>query len=732
MINEHVLLGCAPTPLASYLKALAVLRLVAEAGVEGGGDPDATGFWHNDSFVLRTRLTDDELRNFFLEHYQPTPLVAPWGARSGFYAGGSEKAAREALATILCSENGQLAPFRAVIKAVQDLLLAHGFDEKASDDKKLELLNLCRSSLPEAVLPWLDACYVLTPDGRKFPPLLGTGGNEGSGSYVSGFAQQVIACIAKREHDGALSASLFGHHQHSVASDQMPGHFYPGAGGGPNASSGFSGPIQLNPWDYILVLEGTVLFAASAARRLESADPAVMVAPFTVRSRAGTTGSASAADDGDARGEIWMPLWSTPFGIHELRCLLTEGRAALNGKSARDGLDFARAVAQLGVDRGIKSFQRYGFLMRSGKAFLATPMNRVNVQRNVDADLINDLERRNWLAAVQRYARDENAPNAFRSAARQLDSALFALTQHSSRAALQNVLRHVGRIEAALSLSLKSQEAVRTPAPRLSQAWAVKAGGERASDSSEFRIAIALAGLRIVDGNGHSHLHARSHLAKISEPLNAEGDRKWEPTSSLAVWGAGPLTRNLGALLHRRRLEAARNNAEGETLASTTGATCDDIADFLAGATDDTRIAELFAGLTCVDLRRIDAPRGSREPFLPLAFALLKIFFTSEKLLHQLKLDWLPEDRLIRLPDEMPARLAANDVETAVKLAWQRLRGFGAKLPGRDPPRVIGVDGPRWLAALCIPLTREETRLLIQSLRLEAKDQHETISELNS
>ena len=43
MTAEIPLRGCTPTPLASYLKALAVLRLVAEAGTEGGGDPDATG-----------------------------------------------------------------------------------------------------------------------------------------------------------------------------------------------------------------------------------------------------------------------------------------------------------------------------------------------------------------------------------------------------------------------------------------------------------------------------------------------------------------------------------------------------------------------------------------------------------------------------------------------------------------------------------------------------------------
>ena len=61
MIHEHPLPGCTPTPLASYLKALAVLRLVAEVGADEGGDPYATGFWRDDVFVLRTQLTAEQL-----------------------------------------------------------------------------------------------------------------------------------------------------------------------------------------------------------------------------------------------------------------------------------------------------------------------------------------------------------------------------------------------------------------------------------------------------------------------------------------------------------------------------------------------------------------------------------------------------------------------------------------------------------------------------------------------
>lgn len=716
-VNDIVLAGCSPTPLASYLKALAVLRLVAEAGTEGGGDSEATGFWRDDVFVLRTRLTKDELRAFFLDRYRPTPLVAPWGARSGFFAGRPEKTAREALSAISNSDGDRLEPYRSTINAVRDLLSSHGFDEKASDEKKIELLNLCRAELPDHILPWLDACYVLTSEGRKFPPLLGTGGNEGSGSYVSGFAQQVVACIVRRGHDHALESALFGIAASNAHSDQTPGHFSPQGSGGANASTGFEGGVQLNAWDYLLCLEGTLFFASVSTRKQEFAPPQINF-PFTVAPTAAGHGSYLIAEERPKQAkrqvmEIWLPLWERPVGFDELKTMFSEGRVTLGARAILNGLDFARALAGLGVDRGLTSFQRFAFLMRNGQSFFATALDRYRVKRNTDADLIAELEHRNWLGSVQRYARDENAPNAFRAAAHQLDAALFALTQQASSTTFQTVLRHIGRIEAALVISTKAREAVRTPAPRLSLAWAMKADDA----SAEFHIAAALAGLTLRNADGHSVLHTRRHLTAVSEAANQEGDRQWEPTSRLAVWGAGPLTHNLAALLHRRRLAVEQLGAAGEVLSSTFGATRADVAAFLDRRTDDARTAEVLAGLACVDLRNFDPPRGYPDAALPPAFALLKIFFTPESILR--RLGWLPDDRSLRLPAEIPARLGANDVSTAVRIAWQRLRALGVKLPGRDPPQAVVADGPRWLAALCIPLAHHETRRLLVELQLD-------------
>lgn len=704
--NEIVLHGCTPTPLASYLKALAVLRLVAEQA----GDPNATAFWRDDVFVLRTRLSEEELLGFFLHCYQPTPIVAPWNGGSGFYPKDNQDGVR----AIESSSHRRFQDYRAAIGEARKIMQGLAMNQSPKNEQKAAFLRNLRNRAGERLLAWVDAAVILASENPAYPPLLGTGGNDGRLDFTNNFMQRladVIEIGTGKSLPGAeelLRTALFASPSAALI-QQSIGQFSPGNAGGPNASSAFEGDARINPWDFILMLEGAVLLAASAARRLESNSAAVLSAPFTVRSRLSTEGAAAMSDDQDARGEIWMPLWRLPLGLEEARALFTEGRAALGARPARDGLDFGRAVARLGVDRGIAAFQRYAFVMRSGKAFLATPLSRVQVRRNPQADLIDELDQREWLGRVQRYARDENAPNAFRAAAARLDATLFALTQSPGRTVVQDVLRQLGRIEALCATSPKTREAIRFPVPALSPEWV-----RRADDgSSESRVALALAGLSLpVEENGkRRYLGLRPHLAPL-----ARDAQSWDKDSYLACWGTGPLTRNLAAVLHRRRLEAVRLNAEGELLRSRTGATLADVQRFLDGETDDRRITELLAGLACTDLGQVTQPEPA-EFVSPLpAYALLKPFFTSEAMLH--RLEWLPPDRNLRLPAEIPARLASGDIDSALEIAWQRLRALGVKLPGRKPPRAVGLDGPRLLAALMIPLTFAETARLLRWLDL--------------
>ncbi|MDB5345972.1 MAG: hypothetical protein JWP89_4349, partial [Schlesneria sp.] len=79
-VPPHKLYGCSTLPLASYLKAIGVLRIVAKQA-----DPTAQGWWSGDVFCLHTRLDEVGLCRFFLADYRPTPIVVPWSG-SDFFA----------------------------------------------------------------------------------------------------------------------------------------------------------------------------------------------------------------------------------------------------------------------------------------------------------------------------------------------------------------------------------------------------------------------------------------------------------------------------------------------------------------------------------------------------------------------------------------------------------------------------------------------------------------------
>jgi CRISPR-associated protein Csx17 len=744
--EEIVLYGCTPTPLASYLKALAVLRLVAEQA----GDPDATGFWRNDVFVLRTTLTKADLCDYFLFRYKPMVILSPWNGRAGFLEGDeAEESTRKGpqILSQLCAGKGdRLAGYRRLVEQARSLREIVEFNDARAQLKEIErrkkrgeaideeerkrltarskelktiLLVALRSQMPDPFLDWMDACLVIGSDKPLPAPLLGSGGNEGSMDFSINHVALLMRLIdpdtdaPSAEAAGLLKQALF-EAPATLWSDVNLGQLSPGSVGGPNMSAGFSGPLLENPWSAVLALEGSISFSGSASKRLDStADPALSF-PFLVG--AVQAGAGSIAWGERAKPEIWLPIWDTPATYEDIHALIREGRLTLGRRQAESALDAARAVAGLGIDRGITAFERFGIYERRGDGYyVVTPVGRFAVPavRNRAVDLLSDLNRHGWLKQLHSVAAAKEVSTPLRAAAERLDTALFALTQNPGRTIVQKVLCEIGRIEALCATSPKTREAIRFPVPTLSSEWV-----RRADDgSSEFRIALALAGLSLPfeqDGK-QRYMAMRPHLA----PLTPDG-KSWDKDSHLICWGAGPLTRNLAAVLHRRRLEAVRLNAEGELLRSRTGATLADVRLFLDGETDDRRIAELLAGLACTDLSQLALPEALLEVVPPLpAYALLKPFFTSESLLRAIKIDGregLPPDCNLRLPAEIPARLASGDISNALENAWQRLRALGAKLPGRKPPRVAGVDGPRLLAALMIPLTFAETARLLRWL----------------
>ena len=559
---------------------------------------------------------------------------------------------------------------------VRRVLIELKLSEKAdTPEDKRRLMMQCRAALPDELLPWLDATYMLLDNETKYPPLLGTGGNEGSGSYMSGFAQQVVSVIIHRDWDHALRPALFGFPESQVASSQTPGHFSPEAAGGPNAASAGEGNVLTNPWDYLLLLEGTLLFAAACVKRLEKRDAGVLSYPFCTRQSGVGYGSAAAGDEGNSRAEMWLPLWSQPSSVNELSTLFCEGRAQVGSRAARNGVDFARALAALGTDRGINEFQRYAFQQRNGLSYFAVPLGRFKVQPQPQVNLLAVIDE--WLDSFRRAALSGNAPSAAARALRRLETAMLELCQQKGPARLQAVLAALGEAEAVLAVSAKWRtEAFQRPIPLLTPQWLTKCN----DDSPEFRLAASLAGIcSPIVGDLRQHLEPVEIKGRLTE-----GGRRWADWSQNSgsacnvVWNKGGLEDNLVAVLQRRAVEAIRKGSRSDdaTLVFPGESICfaalGDVSRFLRRETDDERIATLVRGFTLLDwpgirLERMteDIHRGPHEPMPDALFAMLKLCHTP----YPVREVYVPFEPAI-------ARLAvAGRFDDATRRAARRLRG---------------------------------------------------------
>ena len=695
--NKILLSGCQPVPLASYLKALGVFRIVAEQE-----DCKIQSAWHDEKLLLFTKLDRPRLMEFFLTRYRPSPVLAPWNGGSGFYP----KDNHSGISAIESAHSDRLKTYRDCIEQGRKALQQLGIDERPEGDQKFDLLRALRNELPEDALAWLDAAVLLTEDNPKYPPLLGTGGNDGRLDFTNNFMQRLIDAIdpnsgmatprAKRD----LESALFGTPEPGMRSTAI-GQFAPGNAGGVNASSGFEGDASVNPWDFVLMIEGALLFAATVTRRLESAATGTLSYPFTVRPVGSGSGSAALGDEGNARAEIWMPLWESPASYHELRSLLSEGKATLGRRPARDGLDFIRAVSRLGIDRGISQFQRYAFLMRSGKAYLATPLNRIEVQRNPAMDLVSEIESRDqWLNRFRRLARSDHAANRVKSLVRRLEDAIFdlSLQRHDPAPATQRLLTVLGQAERYLAISPTAREAC-PPVPWLGPQWFIQAD----DGSDEVAIAAALASL-------HAHQHAgseersrivlpmRGHLA----PVATDRRVRWQADDNHQVtWSEAPIQTNLLNTLHRRLLLAQQMDLPDKPFTFIRYASTHSIAHWLSGELDDSRIESLFLGFCLTRLPQGGPPSTRVLPVLPATYRMLKPFFCTDRQLHEA--EFMPADRALPLPPELLRKLAANDAASALRIAQPRLRNAGIRVPFHDLA-ASRIDGSRLCAALMTPI----------------------------
>lgn len=485
-MNVTRLAGCGSSPLGAYLKALGVLKIVGEQA-----DASARGWWDG-TFVLASRLARAEISEFFLNAYVPSPVVSPWNSDGGFSRDGKRKS-EKVLAGVADSTDPRLAVYRRVITECWRLVDEPGW----ADRTKLAKVNACRNRLPEEALSWLDATVVLTDGDPRFPPLLGTGGNLGRLEISSNYMQRLSEALgintgtrppARDRRAAWLDAALFGEGTPKPVAGSI-GQYDPGL-----ASYG-----KVNPWDYVLTIEGALMFTSGLARRAGRDSTGTAAVPFTVNaSGVGYTGTAEAEQP---KAELWAPLWRGPMGVREARHLFQEGRLRLGRAPARSGLDAARAAVSLGADRRIDAFARYVFVERFGQGVFAIDAGRLTAKPRAEVGLFGRLD--GWLNRIRRLHSTHPLPGHVLARLRAVEQAEYAVAHGGDRrptavadGGLLEVLVAAAELDEAVGRSgtLRAQVGPLVGLP--AGEWLLQV----ATDSVEFRLAAGFASLRSASG----------------------------------------------------------------------------------------------------------------------------------------------------------------------------------------------------------------------------------------
>lgn len=785
-LQLHQLKGCSPTPLANYLKALGILRLVAEQA-----DPTARGWWQDESFCLLTLLSRTDLESFFLEKYEPTPLLSPWNKGCGFFKRGdpgltpleASKATRFAQFRegVVASRKllDQVANADAVIRAIKartktnrsfqtdqqrvalaesttyrsfvdQLSTAASKSDISKEDKtaiqleihevqtlvadaskpptkseadqlkesagykrvlaaaerrfktlKATLIPDCRKAWRGLHAEWLSAAVVLDEDGTpQWPSLLGTGGNDGNLDFTNNAMQRLGDLFNIASEDGVpvaeacnlLRSSLWSQNSNSLQSMAI-GQFQPGTAGGANSSTGFESGNMANAWDFVLMMEGTILFSAQSTRRLDPGAISRASAPFAVRAHA--AGHASPGNENAQRGEQWMPLWSRPATLQDVASLLGEARLQLDRQTANRPVDVVRAISRLGVARGITAFTRYGYLERNGQSTLAVPLGRINVRQHPQAFLIDDLAP--WLNQLQRRARGKNATARLIQAERRLTEAILAaLTHDFSPDRWQSIL--------IMAVSIESLQATGTaieagPIPPLQKEWLHATN----DGTAEFRLAVALGSTAATYLHGKPIDPVRNHWLPL-EPGGRRfktSDKRLLRDPRVVVSGRDPLA-DFAVIVNRRLTEARMKGQRRLPLVAAPGCSArfGDLAAFLSGSLNAVRILELARAFMAINWRGFDPSDRPEfkatndqpeEAWLALRLACLP----SE----------LTDGRKIPAEPGVVRRLLADDAVGATEIAIHRLRAAGLRVPFQAAT-ADSIASRLWAASLVFPISR--------------------------
>ena len=601
--------GCSFEPIADYLKALGLLRVL----------PNSKGWWQNGEFWIESDRPPDEVVDHLIEQACVTPLFNPWNGDSGFWVEGRAKEAIRRLASVQKSDRT-----KRYVKARDTGLLvvaASGLKKQPSKgDAKNKLIQACQSRITDSDWQaWYKTVVQLvevtqknkTTVEAKGSRLLGTQGNLGGGNDLGanyldawsrlinletgkplkGAEQHWRASIFRQSLPNSLEQAPLLAQYAPVTDYTLDSKAYPyqKSGGGSTAAA--------NPADVVLLTEGLLAFSSIAKRPLDASDSSTAFYSLAVNLAAGIAQTSVSGELRAGVEEFWLPIWDQPKSFERLQSdLLSELRGPLPKQTSLDTFDFVKLLAAKAAERKIPQWSRYAFFPRKGQTNFAISLGIFTPGGyNLGAEL--DSYRR----SLCRFGYSDQSPGQISALAHQLEAQLFALA--SDHGQVLQTLALLGDIELYISRSPVSQEKI-WPLPELDSNWIIRALAEQ--ETPTVRLALSLASLWL-----------RSHLSKA----RPSKDSRW-------VWGEEPMTwssdlfANLMALQRRWAIHVSQGKTPYPDFRLT--ATFADISAFLSGHIDPVELTRLAAGFSLCKMPKVTfLSTGADLIKLPALYSLM-------------------------------------------------------------------------------------------------------------
>lgn len=434
-INAHV------AQFIDYLKALGLLRVVGSQK-----DSNAEGCWNETGdFVLSTQLTVEELVDFMLDDYRPSPIVSPWNR--GF-SNPKKSAPGKPLALIRSTRDPRFAEYQNVMNQLERFDQGYAGSTPAKEGFKSGMKKAYVSALNEALSgpagEWLRTAWYVgsvatgTRKGgdRQFAPpnpIAGTGGNNGDWEIAQAYMAALVSPAVRGEnllnscawdhkertlHAERLRLALLGSRASGVSAESMlKGHptgslFAIAQVGMDGCSNVAPDEVQtlkvLNPWDLILAVEGILYFASRLvhSKNDDGSEHPVVSAPFVFeiiaeavnrvpsRSLMNAAAGIGSVDVAPARGkpkasdaprtevEFWLPIWSDPHTYSNLQNdIFRKFQTQIQPLGRLTHGELAVRIASLAPRYGISSFLCYRS-PKIGKAWYMVRTEEFTVTRD--------------------------------------------------------------------------------------------------------------------------------------------------------------------------------------------------------------------------------------------------------------------------------------------------------------------------------------------------------------